>query len=186
MGTIDEMAEWIAAADLPAPPTKKCRRRGRRRISSGSDSDIDPASLEELRRNNTPNPSTQSSIQHSPSIPASSAPFLASGLDSASAIDYDVPPSQQSPSPPRDDDSSPLDDFTSPLGAFLSGNSTIDDVLWSEFEDLLGELTTRIAELVKLPPIRETPENPHQLPLMPVITARFSASTNAIVAVLSG
>ncbi|KAG8184378.1 hypothetical protein JTE90_006781 [Oedothorax gibbosus] len=160
MGTIDEMAEWIAAADLPAPPTKKRRRRGRRRISSSSDSDIDPAALEELRRNNTPNPSTQSSIQHSPSIPASSAPFLASGLDSASAIDYDVPPSHQSPSPPCDDDSSPLDDFTSPLGAFLSCNSTFDDTLWSDFEDLLGELTTRIADLVKLPPIRDDSGKP--------------------------
>ncbi|KAG8175812.1 hypothetical protein JTE90_013363 [Oedothorax gibbosus] len=161
MGTIDEMAEWIAAADLPAPPTKKRRRR----ISSGSDSDIDPAALEELRRNNTPNPSTQSSIQHSPSIPASSAPFLASGLDSASAIDYDVPPSHQTPSPPRDDDSSPLDDFTSPLGAFLSSNFTFDDVLWSEFEDLLGELTTRIAELVKLPPIRDDSGKPPPTPI---------------------
>ncbi|KAG8175000.1 hypothetical protein JTE90_014335 [Oedothorax gibbosus] len=47
------------------------------------------------------------------------------------------------------------DDFSSPLNALLSGGPRIDEDQWSAFEELLGEITTRIGEFAHLPPPRD-------------------------------
>ncbi|KAG8179227.1 hypothetical protein JTE90_004055 [Oedothorax gibbosus] len=132
LGTIDEIAEWIAEANLPAPPKKARRKRNRTRTTSISDSDIDPAAIEELRREITPNPSTQ------------------------------APAALQPPSPPCDDTiPEPLDDFADPLNALLSGGPRIDEDQWNSFEELLDEITSRIGEFAHLPqPKDDTRDHP--------------------------
>ncbi|KAG8184509.1 hypothetical protein JTE90_002355 [Oedothorax gibbosus] len=156
LGTLDEMAEWIADANLPPPPKRKRRRRHRARITSSSDSDVDPAVIEEMRRNITPNPSPASSVPHSPSQ-ATSPPQLPSSVADPVADFADFPhQSTHPPSPPRDDDDLlPLDDYIPSLNDLLTSAAALSDSRWSEFEALLNEITTRIGIVVHLPPLRD-------------------------------
>ncbi|KAG8173758.1 hypothetical protein JTE90_013152 [Oedothorax gibbosus] len=85
-GTIDEMAEWIVEANLPPPPKRKKRRRRRARTTSYSDSDVDPAVIEEMRRNVTPNPSSASSVPHSPSQATSPSQLPSSMTDQVAGL----------------------------------------------------------------------------------------------------
>ncbi|KAG8180531.1 hypothetical protein JTE90_018151 [Oedothorax gibbosus] len=109
-----------------------------------------------MRQNITPNPSTASSVPHSPS-PATSPSQLPSSL--ADQVDGFVDlqhPSTHPPSPPReDDDPLPLDDFIPHLNDLLTSATTLSDSRWSEFEALLDEITARIGEVVNLPPPRD-------------------------------
>ncbi|KAG8171475.1 hypothetical protein JTE90_003315 [Oedothorax gibbosus] len=155
-GTIDEMAEWIVEANLPPPPKRKKRRRRRARTTSYSDSDVDPAVIEEMRRNVTPNPSSASSVPHSPSQATSPSQLPSSMTDQVAGLVDLQHPSTHPPSPPReDDDPLPLDDFIPHLNDLLASATSLSDSRWSEFEALLDEITTRIGEVVNLPPPRD-------------------------------
>ncbi|KAG8179208.1 hypothetical protein JTE90_004036 [Oedothorax gibbosus] len=159
-GTLDEIAEWIVEVDLPPPPKRKRRRRRRARTTSYSDSDVAPAVIEEMRQNITPNPSTASSVPHSPSQATSPSQLPSSMADQVAGFD-DLPhPPTHPPSPPRDDDDPlPLDDFIPSLNDLLTSAAALSDSHWSEFEALLDEITSRIGEVVNLPPPRDDTGN---------------------------